>query len=205
MEKKKKKKLPIYRMVINEGDESGVSYVALVDSPAIERNWFMFNQDFSFKADPERRIITGALMIADLPIYRRTETMGEFYVTFDKGEIEKIVQKYFKNGNTSNVNMMHDEGKRLDGVYMYESFIVDSERGIKAPEGFTGITEGSWIGSYKIDNDKVWDEFIKTGQFKGFSVEGLFDMEIQGDSDEREILDTIAEIEKFLNVLHESN
>lgn len=189
-------KLPIYKMSISDDDESTVSYVALVDNPATERNWFAFNNHMRFKADPERRIVTGALMVADLPIYRSSEKMGEFYVVFDPTQIEKIAQKFFRQGNTSNVNMMHDANKQVDGVYMFESFIVDSRRGIKAPEGFTGITEGSWIGSYKVDNDEVWTS-VMNGTFKGFSVEGMFDMEIQKKSDEQEIIDLIDEIAKL--------
>ena len=193
------RKLPIYKLTINDTDESGVNYVALVDGPAIQRNWFAFSkQDFKFVADADRRIITGALMVADLPIYRRNESMGEFYVIFDKAQIEKCVQKFFKNGHTSNVNKMHDPNLKVDGVYMFESFIVDSARGIKAPEGFTGITEGSWIGSYKVDNEDVWQNFIKTGDFKGYSVEGMFDYEPHTLSTEEEIEKTILEIEDFL-------
>lgn len=193
------RKLPIYKLTINDSEESGVSYVALVDDPAIQRNWFAFRkQDFKFKADVERKIITGALMIADLPIYRNNASMGEFYVVFDAPEIEKIVQKFFKQGNTSKVNMMHDANLKVDGVFMFESFIVDSTRGIKAPEGFVGISEGSWIGSFKVDNQEVWDNFIKTGEFKGYSVEGMFDYEPQELSQEKEIIKTIEEIQNFL-------
>lgn len=196
------RKLPIFNLVINDEDESGVSYVALVDDPAIQRNWFAFSkQDFKFKADVERRIITGALMIADLPIYRNNPSMGEFYVVFDKTQIEKCVQKFFKQHNTSNVNMMHDSAKQVDGVYMFESFIVDSARGIKAPDGFTGITEGSWIGSFKVDNDDVWNNYIKTGEFKGYSVEGIFGYEPQKVSSEDDIQEVISTIEQLLNVL----
>lgn len=193
-----KRKLPIYKMTISEGDESGVSYVALVDEPAIERNWLAFNnQTFRFKADSDRRIITGALMIADLPIYRNSPKMGEFYVTFDSNTIEQIVLKYFKQGNTAKVNMMHDPNLQVGGVQMFESFIVDSKRGIKAPDGFSGITQGSWIGSFKVENDEVWNNFIKTGEFKGFSVEGMFDMEEQGETVESKILKVIEDIEKL--------
>lgn len=187
------KKLPIYKMSISDDEESTVSYVALVDNPATERNWFAFSKQMKFKVDEQRRIITGALMVADLPIYRSSEKMGEFYVVFDSHQIEKIVQKFFKQGNTANVNMMHDANKQVDGVYMFESFIVDSRRGIKAPEGFTGITEGSWIGSYKIDNDEVWTS-VMNGTFKGYSVEGMFDMEIHKKTQEQEIIDLIDEI-----------
>jgi hypothetical protein len=128
---------------------------------------------FKFFADKERRMISGALMIADLPIYRKDES-GEYYVVFDKEQIEKIAQRFFKKGYSHNVNMMHDPERQVNGVYMVESFIIDKTRGIKTPEGYPTLTEGSWFGTFKVDNNEVWNDFIKTGVFKGFSVEGAF-------------------------------
>jgi len=170
------KKLPIYKLIIKEeGVDTGVDYVALVNEPAIQMNWRAFNASKSlFKAESEdKRIISGALMVADMPIYRRDER-GEYYVVFDKETIQQIVHKFMKNGYLRNVNMMHDGTQKVDGVYMFESFIIDSSRGIKTPEGFDTLTDGSWFGSFKVDNDMVWDDFVKTGIFKGFSVEGVF-------------------------------
>jgi Putative phage serine protease XkdF len=187
------KKLPIYKMMINDDDESSVSFVALVDRPATERNFFAFNKQMKFKTDPQRKIITGALIVADLPIYRVNDKIGEFYVVFDKNQVEKIVQKFFRQHNTSNVNEMHDSNLQVDGVYMFESFIIDSKRGINVPDGFTGITEGSWMGSYKIDNPEIWNKVLD-GTFQGFSVEGMFDMEMENISVEQQIMDTIDEI-----------
>ena len=194
--KKPKKKLPIYTMSINEDGDSSVNYVALVDSPATERNWFAFSKQMKFKVDAKRRIITGALMVADLPIYRVGEAGDEYYVVFPAAEIEKIAQKIFRQKNTSNVNMMHDPTKQVDGVYMFESFIIDEKRGIKVPDGFTGITEGSWFGSYKVDNNEVWNSVVD-GTFQGYSVEGMFDMEIHDVSIEQEIVDMIDDIAKL--------
>ena len=190
----KPKKLPIYTLVMkDELDDSGVNYVALVDQPAIERNFFAFSKEFKFAADEERRIVTGPLMIADLPIYRRNETMGEFYVVFDKAQIELMVQKFMRNGFQSNVNLMHDSQEKVGGCTMFESFIVDKQRGILPPKGFEKITEGSWFGSYKVDNEEVWN-MIKSGTFQGFSVEGLFDLVPQQSSLESQILDIIESI-----------
>jgi hypothetical protein len=67
---------------------------------------------------------------------------------------------------------MHN-GQQVEGVYMFESFIIDKQRGITAPTGFDNIPDGSWFGSYKIENEEVWN-LIKAGTFKGFSVEGFF-------------------------------
>jgi hypothetical protein len=169
--------LPVYKLVIDESDELGVEYIALVDKPAIEKNWFAFmdesEKQFKFYADKEKRMISGALMISDLPIYRKDE-MGEYYVVFDKEQIEKIAQRFFKKGYTHNVNMMHDSERQVNGVYMVESFIIDKTRGIRTPEGYPTLTEGSWFGTFKVDNNEIWNDFIKTGVFKGFSVEGAF-------------------------------
>lgn len=190
------RRLPIYTLVLKDGDneESGVNYVALVDEPAIERNWFAFKKEFKFKADEERKIITGCLMIADLPIYRKSESMGEFYVIFDKSQIELMVQRFMKLGYQSKVNEMHNPELKVEGVTMFESFIVDSQRGIKPPTGFENITEGSWFGSYKVENPDVWAK-VKDGSFMGFSVEGMFDLVPQKSELESEIISIIESIQ----------
>ena len=89
-------KLPIYTLEINEDDkDTGVNFVALVDSPAIERNWVAFNKEQKFIANEDKQIITGPLMIADLPIFRRDNILGEYYAVFTAETIEKIVNKFF--------------------------------------------------------------------------------------------------------------
>ncbi len=169
--------LPLYKLIISDDDEdtTGVQAIALVDHPAIEMNWQAFAKHQIFKTtNPEKRIISGPLMVADQLIYRKDDKLGEYNVMFDAPTIFKIVQKYFRQGNTSDVNMMHSESAKANGVYMIESFIIDKERGISTPKGFEKLSEGSWFGSFKVDNEQIWNDFIKTGTFKGFSVEGYF-------------------------------
>ena len=169
-------KLPIYRFVVGEDDECQLEAMALVDNPAIELNWQTFsNSRINFVADKEKRVISGALMVADLPIYRRDES-GEYYGVFTAIDIYNLRNKFFKHSKDKEVNMMHDSNKMLDGVYMIENFIIDSSRNINSPKGFN-LTDGSWFGSYKVDNEDIWNNFIKTGEFKGFSVEGVFKTE----------------------------
>jgi hypothetical protein len=124
--------------------------------------------------DEDEQIITGILMLADKIIYRNDEN-GEYYVTFSKDTIKKIAQKFFTKGFQSNVNLMHDSGQRLEGLTMFESWITDQKRGIQAMKGFEDVPDGSWFGSFKVNNPEVW-QMIKEGKVKGFSVEGLFQM-----------------------------
>ena len=143
--------------------------------------------------DEEQRIVTGPLMIADLPIYRRDED-GEYYVVFSAEEIKKIVQRFFKKGYQAKVNIEH--GKPIEDVFMFESYIVDRDKGVMPPKGFEDISNGSWFGSYKVDNDKIWDE-VKAGTFKGFSIEGMFKYQkTQQTITEEEVM-----MEKVINIL----
>lgn len=184
---------PIYKLIINDNDESGVEAIALVDRPATEYNWRAFNEQpkYKFEADKEKRIISGALMVADLPIYRKDEKYGEHYVMFTKETIQQIALKFAKQGLMKSVNKMHQPSLLADGVYLFEMFLIDKERGISTPKGFDELPDGSWFGSMKVDNDDVWDNFIKTGVYKGFSVEGYFKPQEEPTLDEevlREVL-----------------
>ena len=163
--------IPVYKMTIDEVDE-GVSFVALVEHPAIERPFQAFAKKQRFSETGEKRVLTGPLMLADTPIYRNDDTYGEYYVVFDADTIRKIVQKYFKQGNQHNVNAEHSTA--IDGVYMFESYLIDRDRGINPPNGYEDAKDGSWFGSFKVENDKVWEE---RDQFTGFSIEGYFGMQ----------------------------
>jgi len=152
-----------------------------------------FKAHLSFSVqDEDQRIVSGPLMIADLPIYRRDED-GEYYVTFSSDEIKKIVQRFFKKGNQAKVNF--EQGKKGDGVYMFESYIIDRERGVNPPKGFEDVANGSWFGSFKVENESLWKK-VKDGTFKGFSVEGLFKYEKTGDvlTKDEEIMSQIFKI-----------
>jgi hypothetical protein len=131
-----------------------------------------YRQEFKIE-DEEKRIVSGYFMKADLPIIRLNDNNEKYYVVFRRDTIEKIVNKFFKNGLNANVNLMHDNNLQAKGVYVIESLIIDSKRGIKAPKGFEDAPDGSWWGSMRVENDEVWS-MVKDGSFKGFSVEGMF-------------------------------
>lgn len=179
----------IYLTIDETDDETRVEKVSFVDEPAIQKNWMAFKKQSSFAVqNEEKRIVSGALMIAGLPIYRRDEKMGEYYVTFSQDAIRSIVYKFMKEARTKEVNEMHSTD--VDGVFMFESFIIDSSRGIKTPEGFDELPDGSWFGSFKVDNDEVWAK-VKSGEFRGFSVEGIFEEAIDKQIDENVLKEVI--------------
>jgi len=188
--------LPVYLMTIDEVDE-GVSYVALVESPAIELPYQAFSKEkMRFTETGEKRVLTGPLMLADTPIIRRDKTRGEYFVIFQKETIRKMVQKYFKQGNQHNVNAEHSTA--IDGVYMFESYLIDRERGINPPNGYEDAKDGSWFGSFKVENDKVWEE---RDQFTGFSIEGYFGMQPTDTEIEVAMAEFAEAFESFLHTI----
>ncbi len=167
---------PVYKCLIDESVESEfqVDFISLVDKPAILKNFIAFGEDkIRFSVDPEKRIVSGPAMLADVGIYRNCPVMGEYYAVFDKNTILSIVQKFFKKDFHKNINLMHDPESKTSGVTVYESFLVDRERGIMPMKGFEDAADGSWFISEKVDDEEIW-QGVKDGKFKGFSVEGIF-------------------------------
>lgn len=169
--------LPVYELTISDLELDRVEAIAFVDNPAIQRNWMAFKEaenNFKFQThDEEKRIVAGPLMVADFNIYRNMDGK-EFYVKFSAKTIEAIVDKFMKEKRTDSFNMMHNEEAVISGAYLQQSFIIDSTKGINTPSGFETLPDGSWFGFIKVENDDVWNDYIKTGKIKGFSVEGSF-------------------------------
>ena len=168
--------MKLYDISIDPTDfETGLNAISLVENPAVEVDFLAFAKEESAVlqfADEERHIITGIALLADTPIYRIAPDGTEYYVRFTKDCIRQLVEKYFKFGLTNSVNIEHKDNQFVDGVTMLESYIIDKERGI-CPSEFTSAPDGSWVVSYKVSNLDVWNK-IKSGEVKGFSVQGLF-------------------------------
>lgn len=151
-------------------------------------------QNFKIE-DEEKRIISGVLMLADTPIYRN-DGFQEYYVVFTPQTVTEIAQKFFRKGYQNNVNLMHDSGQKLEGITMFESWIKDSKRGVRAMAGFDDVPEGSWFGSYKVYDDATWEK-VKSGEVLGFSVEGDFIYK-QKKSKEEQMMEEIISILKMV-------
>jgi len=192
--------LPVIELTIDDLDMDRVEAIAFVDNPAIQRNWMAFNSDepkFKFQThDEEKRIVAGPLMVADMPIYRNYEGK-EFFVKFSASTIEQIVNKFMQEGRINEFNKMHNEADKLKDVFLQQSFIIDSAKGINTPNGFEALPDGSWFGYVKVNNDEIWNNYIKSGQLNGFSVEGVFSEKKTFNSN-----NIMTKVEQFLEKLN---
>ena len=184
--------IPVYDALITD-DDCGMNRISLVDAPAVDADFLAFAKDKALQmysvSDEEKRIVRGVIMRADYPIYRR-DKRGEYYVIYKADTIRKMAEKYLLESKQNEVNLDHQDDTDVDGVQMVQWFIKDSENGIN-PAGFEEIADGSLFAEFHVINDEVWAS-IKEGTYKGFSLEGVFDMQPETN---------VSEVEEIVDVL----
>jgi hypothetical protein len=79
---------------------------------------------------------------------------------------------YLQNGNQSNSTLEHDA--QLEDLTLVESWIVEDKAKDKTALYGLDVPVGTWMGSVKVENDEIWNDYVKTGKVKGFSIEGYF-------------------------------
>lgn len=168
----------LFYIQVNDFDETGMNAISLVDAPAVEHNFLCFDKDKKYNLefrDEAKHIITGVVALADTPIYRYNPSIGDYWVVFTKDTIQKMIEKYSRSGLFNSVNLDHDDQRFTNSVFMIESYVVNRERNI-VPVGFENIPDGSWICSFKVEDEQLWSEIINTDKFNGFSLQGVFDL-----------------------------
>ena len=169
--------IPVFEARI-EADDSGIYKVSLVDFPAVESDFVYFDKQAEILklaiANEEQRLVTGVIMRADFPIYRCSKDIGEYYIVYSKDTIKIMAEKMMADNTFNNINIQHEDGTDVEGINLVEIFIKDTDKGID-PKGFEYIENGSLFATYKVNVDSIWEQ-IKAGEFRGFSLEGLFDL-----------------------------
>ena len=168
------KKLKKYNIVPSTSD---VYAISIVDEPAVESNFIALSKqrplDFKIQNE-ERRIVYGCALRADFDIYRQYGD-EEFYVTFSKDAVRRLMTKFMKN--FSQKNWTKDHLEFAEGLTVVESWLVEDVNNDKANKlGLTNFSEGSWMIGVKVDDDEIWKS-IKEGRWHGFSVEAFCDLE----------------------------
>ena len=165
--------MKIVELFLDDNEESGIEAISIVESPAIESDFIALKSDEVKLAevDKEKKILMGALLIPNKPIYRKTEG-EEYYIYFSKETVLKASQRYLTNGYQGNSTLEHSDN--LEGLTLVESWIVEDEIQDKSRKYGLNAPVGTWMGTIKVNNDEVWNDYVKTGKVKGFSIEGFF-------------------------------
>lgn len=157
----------------------GVFAISLVNAPATEETFIaMAKQDKIVKfakVDEEQRILMGLVLQPDQLIYRVDENGDEFEMFFSAETIKDFSQNFFQSGFQLNSKLEHDE--TIENVTFVESWLVADPKKDKSAAYGLSYPVGSWIVSMKVDNDDIWNNYIKTGELKGFSIDGMVELE----------------------------
>jgi len=166
--------MKIVELILDENqDASGIEAISIVESPAIEEDFIALksNEIKLAEIDKEKKILMGALLIPNKPIYRNNGE-DEYYIYFSKDTVLKASQMYLTKGNQNNSTLEHQHS--LSGLSLVESWIVEDEVHDKSRKYGMNVPVGTWMGAVKVNNDEVWNDYVKTGKVKGFSIEGYF-------------------------------
>ena len=157
----------------------GVFAISLVNAPATGEHYIaMAKQDKIVKfakVDEEQRILMGLVLQPDQLIYRVDEDGNEFEMFFSAETIKDFSQNFFQSGFQLNSKLEHDEP--IEGVTFVESWLVENPKVDKSAAFGLEYPKGSWLVSMKVDNDDIWNNYIKTGELKGFSIDGMVELE----------------------------
>lgn len=186
--------MDIIELFIDEDDDvSGIDAISVVENPAIEEDFIALkNQEFKLaEVDKEKRILMGAALIPNKPIYRRSGD-NEYYIYFSRETVRKASELFFIRGNQSRSTLEHEIP--LNGLTVVESWIVESEKD-KSRHYDMNVPVGTWMVAMKVLNDDVWENYVKTGKVKGFSIEAYFTDKMERPQD-KSIKDDLAAIEE---------
>jgi hypothetical protein len=166
--------MKIVELILDENQEmSGIDAISIVESPAIEEDFIALksNEIKLKEISKEKKILMGPLLIPNKPIYRNNEG-DEYYIYFSKDTVSKASQMYLTKGNQNNSTLEHQH--ELSGLSLVESWLVEDKVHDKSRKYGMDVPLGTWMGAVKVNNNEIWNEYVKTGKVKGFSIEGYF-------------------------------
>ncbi len=190
--------MKIIELVLGDNDEleeSGIDAISIVESPAIESDFIALkNQEIKFaEISKEKKILLGALLIPNKPIYRRGDD-GEYYIYFSRNTVSKASQKYLTMGKQNNSTLEHS--KALEGLSLVESWLVEDKVHDKSVKYGLDVPIGTWMGAVKVNNEEIWNEYVKTNKVRGFSIEGFFADKMERPKEE--IKEDLSEDQKLI-------
>lgn len=167
--------MKIVELLIDEEQElSGIEAISIVDEPAIEENFIALSKQHEVKlaeVDKEKKILMGAALVPNKNIYRK-DAEEEYYIFFSEDTVRKASELFLMRGNQNKSTLEHQA--ELYGLSVVESWIIEDDVHDKSRKYNMDLPVGTWMVSMKVNNDEVWNDYVKTGLVKGFSIEGYF-------------------------------
>jgi hypothetical protein len=186
-----------------ENEFSGIEAISVVENPAIEEDFIALKKHEVQLAevDTEKRILMGPALIPNKQIYR-TNGEEEYNIFFSEDTVKKASELFLSRGKQNNSTLEHQVD--LQGLSVVESWIIEDTDMDKSKKYGLSLPKGTWMVSVKVNNDDIWNNYVKEGKVKGFSIEGFFADKLDGpnesieedfSSDELEAIATLYDLE----------
>ena len=163
----------LFELVLQD-ETDGVFALSFVSSPAIEMDFVYFGEEYKFQQiNEEKRLVVGPILVPNKKILRVDGSGQPYEVYLSEDTVRRIAHNYMKNGYQNETTLEH--GEKVDNISLTESWIVESREKDKSKLYNMTLPVGTWAGVFRIENDEMWEDYIKTGKVKGISIEGIFD------------------------------
>ena len=190
----------LIELIIDDNEElQGVEAISIVESPAIESDFVALKaQEVKLaEVNKEKRILMGAVLIPEKPIYRKNGD-NEYYIYFSKETVFKANKLFMENKNQQNWTLEHS--KDINGLTVIETWIVEDLEKDKSALYNLSVPTGTWMASVYVKDDNIWNDYVKTGKVKGFSLEGYFADKLES---KKELSKELTEEEKLIEQIKE--
>ena len=162
---------PLYDIVLGDGEDNGMFRVSIVNSPAIQEGFVYFSEEKETQkialASEEKMQVIAPLLIPDMPILRKNDEYGYYYVKFSEETIKDIMYKYSRDGFFNQFNLEHEY--ETDAVTMLEIWMKETDMDKSDSYGFD-LPIGTLFMKAQIESEELWSA-IKDNEFNGFSIE----------------------------------
>jgi hypothetical protein len=171
-----------FKVILKEDEDNGVYAISHVLDPAIDSMYVFMKNEKEVEiqlatVSEEKRIVVGAVLIPNQLILRKEPKTGNPFNIFFDSETIKHIQENFVNKSFQNNSTLEHDGKLLPDVTFVETWIKEDDVHDKSVLYGFDLPVGTMFAMQKVNNDELWEDYIKTGKVKGFSIDGVFDLE----------------------------
>ncbi len=164
----------LFELIIEDENVDSVFAISMVNNPAIEAygTYFSKGEQHFAEVKEEEGLFMAPILIPNKKILRVDGKGTPYEVYFSPETIKRLSQMYLEKKYQDSVTIEHDA--KVEGITLVESWIKESVKADKSKMYGLNVPAGSWLGTFKIDNEEMREKF-KSGEVSAVSIEGIFE------------------------------
>ena len=202
--------IELYEAIFDENSVDGVFGISLVENPATKEMFIQLSEDEKeaiknteiklSTINEEQRLLVGLVLEPNSPVYRNQDG-EEFNIIFSEDTITKLAHNFFIGDYHKNSSIEHNTQEKISGVTFVESWLVADPKRDKSNVYGLEYPIGSWLIAMKVNSDEIWNDYVKTGKVKGFSIDGIVKLKRVENKSKLSMSSIIEKLQKATNEL----